>query len=48
MLGSDSRADSVDMANEGAGSKQRSDTMMWVHIPGDRKNIVMMFIMRDI
>ncbi|WP_186759415.1 LCP family protein [Arthrobacter alpinus] len=47
VLGSDSRGDSVDMANEGAASNQRSDTMMWVHIPGDRKNIVMMSIMRD-
>lgn len=47
VLGSDSRGDSVDMANEGAASDQRSDTMMWVHIPGDRKNIVMMSIMRD-
>lgn len=47
VLGSDSRAASVDMANEGAPSDQRSDTMMWVHIPGDGKNIVMMSIMRD-
>lgn len=47
LLGSDSRGDSVDMAGAGQASDQRSDTMMWVHIPGDRKNIVMMSIMRD-
>lgn len=47
VLGSDSRAVSVDMAEEGVASDQRSDTMMWVHIPGDGKNIVMMSIMRD-
>ncbi|MEV8182949.1 LCP family protein [Specibacter sp. NPDC078692] len=47
VLGSDSRAASVDMASEGEASDQRSDTMMWVHIPGDGKNIVMMSIMRD-
>ncbi len=47
LLGSDSRGDSVDMAEGGAASDQRSDTMMWVHIPGDRKEIQMMSIMRD-
>ncbi|MDJ0316246.1 LCP family protein [Arthrobacter antibioticus] len=47
MLGSDSRGDSLDMAGAGEASDQRSDTMMWVHIPADRKNIVMMSIMRD-
>jgi len=47
LLGSDSRGDSVDMAEEGVASDQRSDTMMWVHIPADRKNIYLMSIMRD-
>ncbi|WP_038468948.1 LCP family protein [Arthrobacter sp. PAMC 25486] len=47
LLGSDSRGDAVDMAEQGAASDQRSDTMMWVHIPADRKNITMMSIMRD-
>lgn len=47
LLGSDSRGDGVDLAEQGSASDQRSDTMMWVHIPGDRKNIVMMSIMRD-
>jgi len=47
LLGSDSRGDAVDLAEEGVPSNQRSDTMMWVHIPADRKNIFMMSIMRD-
>ena len=47
LLGSDSRGDGVDLAEQGAASNQRSDTMMWVHIPADRKNITMMSIMRD-
>lgn len=47
LLGSDSRGDSVDMAEAGAASNQRSDTMMWVHIPANRKNIYLMSIMRD-
>lgn len=47
LLGSDSRAASVDSAGAGVASDQRSDTMMWLHIPGDRKNIYMMSIMRD-
>ena len=47
LLGSDSRGDGVDMAEAGAASDQRSDTMMWVHIPADHKNITMMSIMRD-
>lgn len=47
VLGSDSRADSVDLAENGQPSDQRSDTMMWIHIPADRKNIYIMSIMRD-
>lgn len=47
LLGSDSRAASVDDAAAGTSSDQRSDTMMWVHIPADRKNIYIMSIMRD-
>ena len=47
LLGSDSRGDSVDVAANGGASDQRSDTMMWVHIPADRKDVVMMSIMRD-
>jgi LCP family protein required for cell wall assembly len=47
LLGSDSRAASVDDAAAGGPSDQRSDTMMWVHIPADRKNIYIMSILRD-
>ncbi|WP_445154077.1 LCP family protein [Arthrobacter sp. Hor0625] len=47
LLGSDSRAAALGEAEAGGASDQRSDTMMWVHIPADRKNIYMMSIMRD-
>ncbi|PYI37986.1 transcriptional regulator [Arthrobacter psychrolactophilus] len=47
LLGSDSRGAAVDLAEEGAASDQRSDTMMWAHIPSDRKHIYLMSIMRD-
>ncbi|MGY2745975.1 anionic cell wall polymer biosynthesis LytR-Cps2A-Psr (LCP) family protein [Arthrobacter sp. UYCu723] len=47
LLGSDSGAASVDEAEAGAPTDQRSDTMMWVHIPADRKNIYIMSILRD-
>jgi polyisoprenyl-teichoic acid--peptidoglycan teichoic acid transferase len=47
LLGSDSRAASVDDAAASGPSDQRSDTMMWVHIPADRKGIYIMSIMRD-
>ncbi|MGP9502856.1 LCP family protein [Specibacter sp. AOP5-B1-6] len=47
ILGSDSRGDSLDLAEGGDPSNQRSDTMMWMHIPADRKNIFLMSVMRD-
>jgi polyisoprenyl-teichoic acid--peptidoglycan teichoic acid transferase len=47
LLGSDSRGASLNLAEDGDPSDQRSDTMVWVHIPADRKNIYMMSIMRD-
>ncbi|MGO4385543.1 LCP family protein [Specibacter sp. RAF43] len=47
LLGSDSRGDPVNLAEGGQPSDQRSDTMMWVHIPADRQNVYMMSIMRD-
>ena len=47
LLGSDSRGDPWTWPKQGAASNQRSDTMMWVHIPADRKNIFLMSIMRD-
>ncbi len=47
VMGSDSRAATVDTAEAGSASDQRSDTMMWVHIPADRKSVDVMSIMRD-
>lgn len=47
LLGSDSRGDSLDLAEGGAASNQRSDTMMWLHVPADRKHLYLMSIMRD-
>lgn len=47
ILGSDSRGDSLNLAEGGDPSNQRSDTMMWMHIPADRKNIFLMSVMRD-
>lgn len=45
ILGSDSR--SAPLTQGSAATDQRADTMMWVHIPADRKNVVVMSIMRD-
>ncbi|MGA7206482.1 MAG: LCP family protein [Specibacter sp.] len=47
LLGSDSRGASLNLAEDGDPSDQRSDTMVWVHIPADRKNVYMMSVMRD-
>lgn len=47
LLGSDSRGASSSTAEAGGASDQRSDSMMWVHIPADRKNVYVMSIMRD-
>lgn len=47
VLGSDSRGATSDEAAEGLASDQRSDSMMLVHIPENRKNIYVMSIMRD-
>ena len=47
LLGSDSRAAAPEEAEAGAPTDQRSDTMMWVHIPADRKNIYIMSVLRD-
>ncbi|OFI39666.1 transcriptional regulator [Arthrobacter sp. SW1] len=47
VLGSDSRSAPVNTAEKGAPSDQRSDSMMLLHIPADRKNIFITSIMRD-
>lgn len=48
LLGSDSRGASATEASSGSASDQRSDTMIWVHIPADRKHVYLMSIMRDL
>lgn len=47
VLGSDSRGATLNTAEQGGASDQRSDTMMMVHIPADHKNVFAMSIMRD-
>ncbi|NVM98557.1 LCP family protein [Arthrobacter sp. SDTb3-6] len=47
ILGSDTRAAPLQQSEEGQPSDQRSDTMMWVHIPADRKHVYLMSILRD-
>ncbi|MCU6479918.1 LCP family protein [Arthrobacter sp. A2-55] len=47
VLGSDSRGATLNTAEQGVASDQRSDTMMLVHIPADHKNVYAMSIMRD-
>lgn len=48
MVGTDSRGATVQEAEAGTPSDQRSDTMMLVHIPADRKNVYVVSIMRDL
>lgn len=47
LMGSDARSASVDASKDGQASDQRSDTLMLLHIPADRKNIYVMSVMRD-
>ncbi|MCX8456781.1 LCP family protein [Paenarthrobacter ureafaciens] len=48
VMGSDSRgADQVDLETS-ASTDQRSDTLMLVHIPADRKNVYAVSLMRDL
>ncbi|MFB0833123.1 LCP family protein [Arthrobacter halodurans] len=48
LLGSDSRGEGLDTAENKGESGERSDTMMLVHIPEDRQNIYVMSIVRDL
>lgn len=48
LVGSDSRGASVPQAESGQASDQRSDTMMLVHIPADRKKVYVVSVMRDL
>jgi polyisoprenyl-teichoic acid--peptidoglycan teichoic acid transferase len=47
LIGSDSRA-AVDEADLETGGAQRSDVLMLVHVPADRKHVSVMSIMRDL
>ncbi|UVJ38130.1 LCP family protein [Arthrobacter sp. CJ23] len=47
VLGSDARPAALDAAEQAGASDQRSDSMMLVHVPADRRNIYIMSIMRD-
>ncbi|AMB41446.1 MULTISPECIES: LCP family protein [Paenarthrobacter] len=48
VMGSDSRGtDQVDLETD-ASTDQRSDTLMLVHIPADRKNVYAVSLMRDL
>lgn len=48
LMGSDSRGVSEVDAERGSPSDQRSDVMMLVHIPADRKNVYSVSLMRDL
>ncbi|MFC7402678.1 LCP family protein [Citricoccus sp. GCM10030269] len=49
LLGSDSGGGSGETENlPGVPQSGRSDTMMWVHIPGDREKVYVMSVMRDL
>ncbi|NUP75198.1 MAG: LCP family protein [Sinomonas sp.] len=48
IAGSDSRGATTSTAEAGEPSDQRSDTMMLVHVPADRKNVYVVSIMRDL
>jgi len=48
VMGSDSRGATTEEATAGAGSNQRADTLMLVHIPADRSKIYSISLMRDL
>lgn len=48
LMGSDSRGATELDAVSGAATDQRADTLMLLHIPGDRKNVYTVSIMRDL
>lgn len=47
LMGSDSRGASLEASRDGRSSDQRSDTLMLLHMPSDRKNLYVMSVMRD-
>lgn len=48
LLGSDSRGDGMDTAENKGEDGERSDTMMLVHVPEDRQDVYVMSIVRDL
>ncbi|MDO5492328.1 MAG: LCP family protein [Nesterenkonia sp.] len=48
LLGSDSRGEGMDTAETKGEDGERSDTMMFVHIPADRSGVYVMSIVRDL
>lgn len=48
VIGSDSLKESTGEAEKGEASNQRSDTLMLVHIPADRKKVFSISLMRDL
>jgi polyisoprenyl-teichoic acid--peptidoglycan teichoic acid transferase len=48
VIGSDSLEESTGEAEKGMSSDQRSDTLMLVHVPADRKKVFSISLMRDL
>lgn len=48
VMGSDSRGEGMDTAENKGEDGERSDTMMLVHVPEDRQNVYVMSIVRDL
>lgn len=48
VMGSDSRGEGMDTAENKGEEGERSDTLMLVHIPEDRQNVYVMSIVRDL
>lgn len=47
LMGSDSRGAPREASRDGQSSDQRSDTLMLLHVPSDRKSLYVMSVMRD-
>ncbi|XAS71250.1 LCP family protein [Micrococcaceae bacterium Sec5.1] len=47
VMGKDKNADRSVDTDDSAPTDQRTDTLIWVHIPADRKNVFAVSIMRD-
>ncbi|REE02751.1 LCP family protein [Citricoccus nitrophenolicus] len=48
VMGSDSRGEGMDTAENKGEEGERSDTLMLVHIPEDRQNVYVMSVVRDL